>query len=121
MATPTEITLANLGGGDLLELATIELRKICENIADPNVKKDAKRKLTISIEIKPDAKGGMATIAYGAKTTMPGPDAGHTVAYIGMGSGSKTITLFEVAKEPNQPLPFEEDLPGVTPLAKKQA
>ena len=121
MAAPIEITLANLGNGDLMECAAIELRKICDNIADPNVKTEAKRKLQINIEIKPDAKGQKAAISYGVKTTMPGPDAGQTVAYIAMGPGSKAISLFEVTKDPGTPLFDEEDLPGVTPLAKKRA
>jgi hypothetical protein len=47
MSIPIELTLATLNNGDLLECATQELRKICQNIADPNVKTDAKRKLNL--------------------------------------------------------------------------
>ena len=115
MATPIEISLANLNGGDLMAVAAMELHKICENIADPNVKKDAKRKLQINIEIKPDAKGEMAQLTYNVKSTMPGPDAASTVAYIAVAPGSKSISLFEVESHP--PL-FENEEPvaGVTPL-----
>lgn len=52
-----EITLANLDGGALMELATAEFHKICANVADPNVRTDATRKMTINIEVKPDRKG----------------------------------------------------------------
>jgi len=121
MANPIELTLANLGNGDLLECASIELRKICDNIADPNVKTEAKRKLQINIEIKPDAKGIMAAITYSVKTSMPGLDAGSTVAHIAMAPGSKNISLFEVTKDPGTPLFPEEEVPGITPLSKKQA
>ena len=116
--SPTEITLANLGNGDLLECASQELRKICENIADPNVKTDAKRKLTIAIEIKPDTKGQMASIVYNVKSSMPGPDAGKAMAYIAMSKGSNTITLFEVLQDPGVPL-FQDEDPSVVPLRKE--
>ncbi len=118
--TPTEISLANLGSGDLMECATHELRKICENIADPNIKNDAKRKLQINIVIKPDSNGQMAQITYDVKTTMPGPDAGKTMAYIAFTPENKAISLFEVERHPSL---FEEQEPltPIAPLAKKQA
>jgi hypothetical protein len=62
MAAPTELTLANLAGGALLECASMELRKICENIQDPNCKPDAKRKLVISVLIEPDETRQMAKV-----------------------------------------------------------
>ena len=120
MGNPVELNLANLAGGELMECASVELRKICDNIADPNIKTEAKRKLRIDIEIKPDAQGAMAKITFGVKTTIPGPEAGQTVAYIARASEGKAISLFEVERHP--PL-FEEPapLPNVTelPAAKR--
>lgn len=120
MAQPHEMTLANLGAGALMECATVELRKICDNIADPNIKTDAKRKLQINIVIKPDPKGQMAQITYEVKASMPGPDAGRTAAYIAFAPETKAISLFEVESHP--PL-FEEPktLANVTelPAAKR--
>jgi hypothetical protein len=120
MATPNEVTLANLGGGALMECATLELRKICDNIADPNIKTDAKRKLQINIVIKPDPKGQMAQITYEVKASMPGPDAGRTAAYIAFAPETKAISLFEVEAHP--PL-FEAEKPlaPIEPLAAKRA
>lgn len=116
---PTEMNLANLGGGALMECAAVELRKICDNIADPNIKTDAKRKLQINIIVKPDANGQMALITYEVKTTMPGPDAGKTMAYIAFTPETREISLFEVAAHP----PLFEDVPlaSITPLTPKQA
>lgn len=120
MAPPNEMTLANLGSGALMECATAELRKICDNIADPNIKTDAKRKLQINIVIKPDAKGQMASIAYEVKSSVPGPDAGKTMAYIAFTPETKAISLFEVESHPSL---FEEQEPlaPIPQLAKKQA
>ncbi len=110
----TEITLANLAGGGLMECATAELRRICENIQDPNVKADAKRKLQIEVLIEPDEKRSMARVTYSVKASMPGPDAGKTMAYIAQDPTSKALTLFEVETHP--PL-FEEPKTPLVPLA----
>lgn len=118
--TPVELNLANIGGGDLMECASHELRKICQNIADPNVKTSAKRKLNISIEIKPDETGQMAQIAYTVKSAMPGPDSGKTMAYIAVSPEGREISLFEVERHPN--LFEEKPIPGIEPLSiAKQA
>lgn len=120
MATPVEMSLANLGNGGLMECAAHELRKICANIADPNIKTGVKRKLQINIVIKPDSKGQMAEITYDVKTTVPGPDAGKTMAYIAFTPETKAISLFEVESHPSL---FEEETPlvAIAPLATKQA
>ncbi len=119
MGTPNEITLANLAGGALMEAATRELRRICENIADPNYPKDAKRKLQINLVIKPDDKGQMAAIEFDVKPTMPGPESGATVAYIAMAPGSDTISLYEVEAHPPLFGEEEDETPAVTPLTKR--
>lgn len=94
-STPTEITLANLAGGALMECASAELRRIAENIQDPNTKADAKRKLTISVQLEPDETRQMVKLTYTVKADVPGPDAGKTVALVAMDPGSKCLALFE--------------------------
>lgn len=108
---PVEMTLANIGNGDLMEAATLELRKIGDNIANPNVKTDAKRKLTIDITIEPDATGQLAKISYALKTTLPGPEAGKAVATIAMAPDSNVISFWQLER----PLPFDEQ-PAALPL-----
>lgn len=100
MNQPIEITLANIAGGALMECASAELRKICENIADPNVKADAKRKLQVTVLIEPDEKRQMAKITYEVKSAIPGPDAGKTMAYVAMDPTTQALTLFEVEQHP---------------------
>lgn len=48
------IDISSIGGGALAEKVNIELRKLAENVMDPNTKPDAVRTLTIQIKIKPD-------------------------------------------------------------------
>lgn len=118
MTKPLEINLANLAGGALMECATAELRKICENIQDPNVKSDAKRKLQIVVVIEPDEKRQMAKVTYEVKSAIPGPDSGKTMAYIAMDPDSRAISLFEVEGHPSL-FPEPEPVPGITPLEKR--
>lgn len=101
---PVEMTLANIGHGDLMEAATLELHKIGADIANPNTKTDAKRKLTIEITFEPDATGQLAKISYALKTTLPGPEAGKAVATIAMLPEGKDISFFQL----EQKLPYED-------------
>lgn len=96
MASPKKLTLDTLGGGELAAKVDRALAKICENIADPNVRTEAVRKLKIGVKIKPDKKGQMAQIVYEVKTEIPGPDPGETSAYIAMDHTSKEIALYGV-------------------------
>jgi len=77
-----EITLANLAGGALMETATDEMRRISENIMDPNVAASAKRKLTVEILFEPDDTRQMVKMTYQVKASMPGRECGKTVAIV---------------------------------------
>jgi|GEM_PF-3325664 hypothetical protein len=114
-----EINLDVLDNGALMEQAGAELRKIFANIADPNIPQGAKRKLQISIVIKPNEKSGMAEIGYDVKTTMPGPAGGRTMAYIAQGHDNR-LALFQVPPSGGQPPLFEEK-ENVRPLGAKEA
>lgn len=92
---PTELTLANLAGGALMETATAELRRIAENIQDPNTAAASKRKLVITVQLEPDETRQMVKLTYTVKADVPGPDAGKTVALVAMDPGSKCLALFE--------------------------
>lgn len=106
MSKPNELTLANIGGGGLAEDVSRELRRVCENIADPNCKTDARRSVKIDLKIKPDAKGQTATVTYEVKTSMPGPQPGSTTAWIAMHENK--LGLFQMDLRQNE-LPFNKE------------
>ena len=108
------LTLASLGGGELELLVERELKKLCENIVDPAVKTDANRKLTIVLSVKPDKKGQVADITYSVKSSLPGPDASKTTAYIAMQPGTSEIALFGVDIRQNEL--FAEKEPTVSEI-----
>jgi len=100
MAAPKELTLANLAGGALMECVTAEMRRVCENIQDPNSKAEAKRKLQINIVFEPDERRAMTDITYDVKATLVGPDTGKSMAYITRVAGTEEFTLVEVESQP---------------------
>lgn len=115
MSKTPQITLANLAGGGLMETASAELHRICDNIQDPNVKADAKRKLKIEILLEPDETRQMVKVTYQVQASIPGPDAGKTVAIVAMDPESKGLALFEAFTQPplfdeqpeQQAIPFQ--------------
>lgn len=113
------ITLSSLGGGELELLVEREIRKLCENIADPSIKTDATRKITINLAVKPDKKGQVADIVYSVKTMLPGPDASKTTAYIAMEPGSQEIALFGMDIRQNE-LFAEPAVTEIRPISKPE-
>jgi hypothetical protein len=77
-----ELTLANLGNGGAIELFEEELKKILENILDPNTKAKAKRELTLKVTFVPNADRDSAEIEVECRA-KPAP----------MNSASATIFL----------------------------
>src|ERR1017187_5976632 len=107
MEAPKKVTLANLGGGGLMEDVDREFRNICENIADPNTRTEGSRKINITITVTPDRKGQTAAVAYSVKSTLPGPTPGATTVWIAMDEGQQ-LGLFAMDLRQNQ-LPFNPD------------
>jgi hypothetical protein len=114
-----EITLNSIGGGVLAEVVQNELRKVAQNLYDPNTNPKTKRKLNISIVFKPDEKRSMCEIDFDVKPYLAGPEGGKAYAFIARARGSAVITLFDAESQP--PLFDGEDdgLPqtDVAPLA----
>jgi len=65
-----EISLATLHGGVAMDLFSEELRKVMENIADPNATPDAVRTISIKVRIKPDKERRFATTTVSSSSTL---------------------------------------------------
>lgn len=48
------VSLKTLAGGTVVERFNYELRKLVENIVDPNTPADKLRKITLEVKVKPD-------------------------------------------------------------------
>ena len=74
------VTLANIGNGMAAELFDHELKRIFENMTDPNTKAETKRSVTLKVVFTPfrDRSGAMAQVECSAKlATVPAQDAGN--------------------------------------------
>lgn len=65
-----DLDLSSISSGGLQEKVDLELKKVFENIHDPNTKSTAKRKLTISIELAPDEKREVISMTSNVKSTL---------------------------------------------------
>ena len=95
MGNPEEMSLANLCGGALMEMATGELRRISANIVDPNIRPTAKRKLHLEVIFEPDETRQMIKTTYTVKAVCPPVEPGKSVTYVAIDGAGDGPALFE--------------------------
>lgn len=90
-----ELTLSNLGGGAAEELFTRELKKVLDNIANPNTEADAARDITLKIKFKPGKDRDTMSIGIVASSGLA-PFKGHsTIAFIGKDNTTGRMVVVE--------------------------
>jgi hypothetical protein len=75
------IDMNTLGGGALLEKIEIEMRKLADNVLDPNTKPDATRTLKIEIKIKPNESRQIGLSEINVKASLA-PSKGIPTSFI---------------------------------------
>ncbi|GIO33099.1 hypothetical protein J2TS6_42400 [Paenibacillus albilobatus] len=75
------VDISKLAGGAMQERINRELKKVAENILDPNTKADAVRTVTISIKIKPNEARQMASSDIEVKSSLA-PAKGVPTAFV---------------------------------------
>lgn len=78
---PMEVDINALSGGALAEKVNIELRKIAENVLDPNTKPDAVRTLTVTIKIKPNETRQIGAADIQVKSSLA-PSRGIPTSFV---------------------------------------
>jgi hypothetical protein len=111
---PIKLGLDNIGRGELAGMVEREIRKVCENIADPAVETSGVRTITVKIKIKPDSKGQTAKIAYFANSALLPVDGGEETVYIGMGPDNQMALWSMDLRQGSLPLDRKE--PAVTEI-----
>ena len=85
-------SILEMSRGAILERVNYEMGKVIDNILDPNTKPDAKRKLTISLELAPSADRKTITVKTTAKSTLTPTDPVTTGLFItNAGSGEMVV------------------------------
>lgn len=106
--------ISQIKDGAFLELIQIEMRRIAENLLDPNVKADQKRELSFKLEFKPSLDKNGQIEYVGLKGTCTSKLASHqgvgSIVYVANHMGNATL----FAGDFEQPsLPMEERVKAV--------
>jgi len=115
-----EVRLDTLGGGAAVELFEKELRKVIENIYDPNTEPDAKRTITLKATFKPHDEGrDTVAVLLEAKSSVAPHKPHGTVVYVGR--EAKGAPLVAVERDQRDMFETEEERDDdVVPLDRKE-
>ena len=78
-----KISLDKFAKGALAERFNVEISKIMTNILDVNTKATAPRKLTITLDIKPNEERDLGNVIISAKSTLAASISTKTTVTIG--------------------------------------
>lgn len=111
-----KVMLETIGGGALRELFGAELERVMANIRDINTDPAQKRVITMTVELKPDAKREGADVKLRCSSKLAGIMTVNTQLFMGMKEGK----LVAVESDVRQGALF--DKPGdIKPLADVRA
>lgn len=92
------IKIDTFAGGVLKEKFDEELTRVLENIADPNTKEDAVRKISLDIKFKPDIKREVAFVEINSKASLAATKAVDTKILIDRDIESNKVFASEFGK-----------------------
>lgn len=75
-------SILQMARGAIMERADYEMSRLLANILDPNTSATAKRKLTLTLELKPDADRQTITVSCTAKPTLATTNPVVTSLYV---------------------------------------
>ena len=99
-------SLVEMASGAILERVDYETMRVMNNIMDPNTNPIAKRKITLTLEFKPDKNRQMISVEATAKSTLAPTDPIALSLYTGMEQGQF------VAVEMSNGVPGQTDMYG---------
>jgi len=107
------VTLENIGNGALAELFEEELRRVLENIADPNTSAEATRVINMSVTLKPKKDRKSADVGITCSAKLAGVVTFQTTFFMGTQGGK----LVAVESDPRQAGLFDENKPQLVASA----
>lgn len=101
-------SILEMSRGAILERADYEMGKVIDNILDINTKPDAKRKLTITLELIPSADRQQITVKTTAKTTLTPTEPVTTSLFVTANPGTGEVMVAEMVPQ----IPGQLDMDG---------
>ena len=105
MAEEKFVSLETLGQGAAVELFSEELKKVLENVLDPNTKATATRSVTLKLIIKPDDDRSFASTALECTSKIAPTRPVGVPIYIGKHAGQAVAT-----ERDSRQLAFEDNV-----------
>lgn len=107
-----ELSICNIGNGAMMEMGDEGLKKVMENIVDPNTVAKAKRYLIIKVTIQPSSDRTMLAYDVDVSCRLAGMAPLSGTADVQVSAGGRGV----IAKARNQQLPLFD---SVVPFQKK--
>ena len=115
-------SILEMSRGAILERVNYEMGKVIDNILDPNTKPDAKRKLTLTLELTPSADRKTITVHTTAKSTLVATDPVTTGLFITSQPGTGEMLVAEMVPQIPGQLDFgggEQESPNILKFDRK--
>lgn len=114
MAQDVKTSILQMARGAIQECVDYEVTKAIDNILDPNTEAKAKRKITLTLELKPDENRQIITLAASTKSALaPVTSVGTTLGITADQNGEMVIV--EVVPQ----VPGQMDMDGSEQAAPK--
>lgn len=95
MSTKEMVTLDNLGGGAASEMFQESLKKIIENVVNPNTKPDAVRTITLKMKVKPGKNDrSLCTVELSCDEKLAAVMPFETAMFVGVQHGVAAATEY---------------------------
>ena len=107
-------SLDELMDGALTERFNGELRKVLENVLDPNTDAKKKRRIQITIDIAPNDRRDAADFKIEVKSTIAAPKPAEQTVFLKMDETTGTVTATEITNQ----IPGQMNMEG-TPVMPK--
>ena len=85
--------------GAIMERADYEMSRLLANILDPNTSATAKRKLTLTLELKPDDDRAVVNVGFTAKSTLVPTNPVGTSLYITGDEATGEVSAVEMVPQ----------------------
>jgi len=106
---PQLLTLASFQGGGLEERFALELRRVLQNIADPNTAPDQGRSITIKFDFKPSEDRSFAGVKAKVETKIAAMRPLQTFALFEQDEEGELIAIENLPKRGEDPRQQEID------------
>lgn len=98
----TRESILQMGRGAFAERADYEMRKVIDNILDPNTKATAKRKITLTLEMVPDEERSQISVAVTAKSALAPTHPTSTTLFVSADDNGEMVVVEAVPQVPGQ-------------------